>query len=142
MWTHLKSFAESVDLMSNFFLDRVSQLFQQQKKTKKKRQRLPLQINKGGIKSTKRKTSSSAWAQADDGETGVKVGDRGEGVSGIRKNGGAVIQKGRAETAADNAASQRCRIWAKKRGRKGEIGETFELKGADRVKARRARDGG
>lgn len=71
------------------------------------------------------------------------MGDRGVGGgSGIRKNGGAVIQKGRAETAADNAASQRCRIWAKKRGRKGEIGATFELKGADRVKARRARDGG
>lgn len=64
------------------------------------------------------------------------------GLVWIRKNGGVVIQRGRAETAADNAATQRCRIWAKKRGRKGEIGETFELKGADRVKARRARDGG
>lgn len=28
------------------------------------------------------------------------------------------------------------------RKKKGEIGETFELKGADKVKARRARDGG
>lgn len=36
--------------------------------TATKKRRLPLQINKGGIECTKRKTSSSAWAQAGDGE--------------------------------------------------------------------------
>lgn len=46
-----------------------------------------MQINKGGIKCTKRKKNlviRSAGAQADDGEErrGVKVGDRGVGGEG------------------------------------------------------------